>query len=144
MSVDSIKPPITNTCTRRCSLLITIVRIERRVGKMIKCAHHETHFESDTGGSVCLIGFHEASFDGAKEATIRASLWRWTEDTSIVTTGDRFGGQGPSSISAKEYLWLGNMLKSIKTLRSVLNLDNIFSDAESRMTMYCTVLSYRV
>jgi hypothetical protein len=134
VSVNSINPPVNIRCTQRCSLLMTIAGIERRVGKLVKCDGFETQFESDTGVSVCLAGFNTISLDEAKDAAITAKTWRWTQSTRIIMGSERFGGQGPSQIHAREYTWLGNTLQSMKTLGGMLNLGRIDSGSATRTT----------
>ncbi len=48
--------------------------------------------------------------------------------------GKRFGGQGPSQIRAKGYLWLGNMVQPMKTLSSMLSLGRIAIGPATRAT----------
>jgi len=85
---------------QRCSLLITIAGLERRIGRLFKSPKCEPLFESQSGIKLRLVGFNSESLANAKVAADNAKLLKWTEERRLVVASGRFGGQRPSTLMA--------------------------------------------
>jgi hypothetical protein len=94
----------------RCTLVMTIAGLERRIGKLVQ--RDDASWSFETGNvQIYLSGFNEASLKEAQEAGEVAKAWRWTvPSTRVVIPGKRFGGQRPSQLTVarsdlREAVW---------------------------------------
>lgn len=95
VSVRSLGAAPSQSSLHRCTLLISVGRLEQIVGRLYKVDTRRPTFESKMV-RIELRGFNEASLMEAQRAAQTAKTLRWTKSMKAVTPGRRFGGQGPS------------------------------------------------
>jgi hypothetical protein len=115
LSVNSIGDPSDNI--QRCTLLITVAGLERRIGRLFKDPECGTLFQSQSGIRLSLTGFNTESLQNAKIAADTAKQLKWTEDKRLVVASRRFGGQRPSTLNASQPSWLDSIYKHMSMIK---------------------------
>jgi hypothetical protein len=100
VSIHSISTGSSSKAIYRCTLLITIAELERRVGRLFQCTDDQSRFDSGSGVDIYLVGFHEGSLQAAREAAVIARTMTWAGNSRLVSPDQRFGSQRPSKIIA--------------------------------------------
>jgi len=120
VSVRSLGEATSLSRLQRCTLLISVGRLEQIVGRLYRVETCKPTFESEMV-RVELRGFNEASLKEAQRAAETAKTLRWTKGIKAVTPGRRFGGQGPSLMEhlAPIKIWDYVVLRANKTRNSV-------------------------
>ena len=142
VSVQSLGTVPSITSLKRCTLLISVGRLEEEVGRLYKIDTYRPIFQSEMV-RIELQGFNEGSLREAQRAAETAKKLRWTKSEKVITPGKRFGGQGPSvmvhlsGIKSWDFiLLLANKARdSVQTASAVCNsetLGNIANGSELR------------
>ena len=121
MSVRSLGAAPSPSNLHRCTLLISVGRLEQIAGRLYRVDTCRPTFESEIV-RIELQGFNEASLREAQRAAEMAKKLRWTKIMKAVTPGRRFGGQGPSLMVrlAPVKIWdyvvlLANKARTVRT-----------------------------
>ena len=99
VAIETLFPSSGGSSIHRCTLVMTIAGLERRIGRFVRRGDLSWTFESENV-QIHLRGFNEASLSEARKAGKIVKEWRWTGSSArVVIPERRFGGQQPSQLN---------------------------------------------